>query len=48
VEIDQGPAIFAYRLEQGRYIEVGSARPGEPLVVEDPFAFTIDPGDLRA
>lgn len=47
VEVEDGPAIFAYRLEQGRYIEVGSARAGEPIVVDEPFPVTIDPGDLR-
>lgn len=30
VELEDGPAIFAYRLEQGRYVEVGVARPGGP------------------
>ncbi|MDQ6615829.1 MAG: Uma2 family endonuclease [Actinomycetota bacterium] len=47
VELDDGPAIFAYRLEQDGYVEAGSARPGESLVVNEPFPVTIDPGDLR-
>ena len=47
VELQEGPAIFAYRLEQGRYIEVGVARPGERLVVNEPFAVSIDPADLQ-
>ncbi len=47
VELQEGPAIFAYRLENGHYIEAGSARPGERLVVNEPFPVTIDPGDLR-
>ena len=48
VELQDGPAIFAYRLEQGRYVEVGAARPGERLVVNEPFPVSIDPGDLQA
>ncbi|HEY4939068.1 MAG TPA: Uma2 family endonuclease [Actinomycetota bacterium] len=47
VELKDGPAIFAYRLEQGRYLEAGSARPGERLVAAEPFAVSIDPADLR-
>jgi Uma2 family endonuclease len=47
VELKEGPAIFAYRLEQGRYVEVGAARPGERLVVHEPFAVSIDPADLQ-
>ena len=48
VELEDGPAIFVYRLEQGRYVEVGAARPGERLVVNEPFAVSIDPADLRS
>ena len=47
VELEEGPAIFAYRLEQGRYVEVGVARPGERLVVHEPFPVSIDPADLQ-
>ena len=47
VELDDGPAIFAYHLEQGRYMDAGSARPGERLVVTEPFPVTIDPADLQ-
>jgi hypothetical protein len=61
VELDEGPAIFAYRLEQDRYrleqdryrleqdryAEAGSARPGERLVVTEPYALSLDPADLR-
>lgn len=47
VELEDGPAIVAYRLDQGRYIEVATARPGERLVVERPFAVSIDPADLQ-
>jgi Uma2 family endonuclease len=47
VELDEGPAIFAYRLEQDRYAEAGSARPGERLMVTEPFALSLDPADLR-
>lgn len=48
VELDGGPAVFTYRLEHGRYVEVGSATPGERLVVDEPFPITIDPADLAA
>ncbi len=47
VELQDGPAIFAYHLEHDRYIEAGSARPGERLVVNEPFPVTIDPAELR-
>jgi Uma2 family endonuclease len=47
VELDDGPVIVAYRLEQGRYVETGAARPGERLVVNEPFAVSIDPADLH-
>lgn len=47
VELEAGPAIFAYRLEQSRYVEAGSGRPGEPLVADEPFAVALDPADLR-
>jgi Uma2 family endonuclease len=47
VELDGGPAIFAYRLEGERYVEAGSARPGERLLVTEPFACSLDPGDLQ-
>jgi Uma2 family endonuclease len=47
VELTDGPAIFAYGIEDGRYAEVGSARPGERLMVEEPFPITLDPSDIR-
>jgi Uma2 family endonuclease len=47
VELDEGPAIFAHRLERERYAAAGSARPGERLVVTEPFALSFDPADLR-
>jgi Uma2 family endonuclease len=47
VELHDGPVIFAYRLEHDRYVETGSARPGERLAVNEPFPVTIDPGDLQ-
>jgi Uma2 family endonuclease len=47
VELEGGPAIFAYRLEQGRYVEVGSARPGKRLVVDEPFPISVDPAALQ-
>jgi Uma2 family endonuclease len=47
VELEGGPVLFAYRLEQGRYVEVGSAQPGERLALNDPFLVSVDPADLR-
>lgn len=47
VELEGGPALFAYRVEEGHYIEVGSARPGERLLINEPFPVAIDPADLR-
>ena len=47
VELEDGPAIFAYRLEQGGYVEEASSRPGERLTVIEPFTVSIDPADLR-
>ena len=47
VELEDGPIIFAYGLEQGRYVEVGAARPGERLTLNEPFAVSIDPADLQ-
>lgn len=47
VGLEHGPAIVAYRLEQGRYVETASARPGERLVVDEPFPVSIDPADLE-
>jgi len=47
VELEGGPAIFAYRLEEGRYVEVGAAHPGERLVLDEPFPVSIDPAGLR-
>ncbi|MGH2717740.1 MAG: Uma2 family endonuclease [Actinomycetota bacterium] len=47
VELEGGPAIFAYHLEQNRHVEAGSAGPGERLVLTRPFEVSIDPADLR-
>ncbi|GAC1367365.1 MAG: Uma2 family endonuclease [Actinomycetota bacterium] len=47
VELEEGPGIHAFRLEQGRYVEAGSARPGERLMLQEPFVVSIDPTDLR-
>lgn len=47
VELENGPAVFAYGLEGGRYVERGSARPGERLTLNKPFAVSFDPADLR-
>jgi Uma2 family endonuclease len=47
VELEDGPAVFAYRLQQGTYVEVVAVSPGERLVVNEPFPIILDPGDLR-
>jgi Uma2 family endonuclease len=47
VELEDGPAVFAYRLEHGAYVEVAAVRPGERLDVSDPFPVTFDPAELR-
>jgi len=47
VELDDGPAVFVYRLQQGTYVEVAAARPGEHLIVDEPFPLTFDPAELR-
>jgi len=47
IELENGPVIFAFGLEGGRYVELGAARPGEQLVVNEPFAVSIDPAELQ-
>ncbi len=47
IELEDGPAITAYSLDQGRYAEAGSARPGQRLAVDKPFPLSVDPADLR-
>jgi Uma2 family endonuclease len=47
VELDDGPVIITYDLEQDRYVETATARPGETLTVDKPFPFTVDPIDLQ-
>jgi Uma2 family endonuclease len=47
VELDEGPVVVAYRLDHGRYRETGTAHPGEPLTVDQPFPVTVDPADLQ-
>ena len=47
VELEEGPAVFAYRLHQGTYLEACIARPGGHLEVGEPFPISLDPTDLR-
>jgi len=47
VELEDGPTLTAYTLDQGRYVEAGSARPGQRLAVDTPFPLSVDPADLR-
>jgi Uma2 family endonuclease len=46
VELGDGPAIHTYRLAGDTYELTGIARPGEPLVMDEPLRLTIDPSDL--
>lgn len=46
VELDDGPAISAYQLEDGTYVEIATARPGERLELDEPFPVSLDPADL--
>lgn len=45
VELD-GPAIVAYRLVDGAYVEVGRAEGEQALVVVEPFPVTVVPARL--
>lgn len=42
------PEAVAYRLECGRYVEVGRALPGESLWLAEPFAIEADLAALVA
>ncbi|MGH9115628.1 MAG: Uma2 family endonuclease [Acidimicrobiales bacterium] len=46
VELDEGPALHAFRLDAGTYEHVGTALPGKPISVGVPFTVTIDPAAL--
>ncbi len=46
VELDEGPSAFVYRLEADSYVQIDSARPGEDLVLEEPFPVRLDPSEL--
>ena len=43
VELKPEPVMYLYRLEAGRYVQVGVAGPGELLTVPQPCAMTLDP-----
>jgi Uma2 family endonuclease len=47
VELEEGPSVFAYRLEDGHYVEVAWAEPGHVLTVDQPFPLSLDPASLR-
>ena len=42
VEVDGDPVICVFRLEQGSYQLVASARPGQLLAVSEPFPISVD------
>jgi hypothetical protein len=47
VELGMTPlSVLAYHLEEGCYVEEGSARPGETLGVSRPFPLRLDPAAL--
>jgi Uma2 family endonuclease len=46
IELEEGPAVYVYRLEQMTYVDVSSARPGDRLVLDSPFRISFDPRDL--
>lgn len=47
VELEEGPGVLTYGLDEGAYVETASARPGQRLVLDQPFPVSMDPGDLR-
>ncbi|MGH9071261.1 MAG: Uma2 family endonuclease [Acidimicrobiales bacterium] len=47
VELDDGPSVYAYRLDGTSYVEVAAGRPGARMILSDPFPVTFDPADLR-
>lgn len=46
VELDEGPLIVAYRLAEGSYREIATARPGQPLHLDEPFPVSFDPASF--
>jgi hypothetical protein len=48
VELEDGPAIFAYRLALGDLRRGWISSPWERLVLNEPFPCSLDPGDLRS
>ncbi|HVW34128.1 MAG TPA: Uma2 family endonuclease [Acidimicrobiia bacterium] len=46
VELDDGLAIHAYRLEGSTCVQVATARAGQRLELEEPFPISLDPADL--
>lgn len=46
VELDP-PHIVAYGIgEDGLYVEIGRAEPGQPLTLDEPYPITVDPAVL--
>ena len=45
---DGGPVGFVYRLVKRRYVEVARSAPGQPLVLTEPIAVTLDLAALAA
>jgi len=47
VELDGGPAVYAYRLDGQEYVAVAEGGPGQPLRLDRPFPVTVDPAALE-
>lgn len=43
-----GPTAVAYRSQHGRYVEVASSAPGQPMCLTDPFPVELDLAALAA
>ncbi len=46
VELEEGPAIYAHRLDGESYAEIAAAGPGQVLEIEEPFSLSVLPGEL--
>ena len=47
VEVEDGPVISVLRLAGNAYLQVASARPGQPLALDEPFPTCLDPASLQ-
>jgi Uma2 family endonuclease len=42
VELDEGPSLYAFRLAGQTYELAGTARPDDPLTLDEPFSVVLD------